>query len=160
MFHTMIVVTMMFIMPLICFIIEGHKKQYTKKSFFKWFLFWIGGIRALTAGAMQFFNPSYTMNLLQVGQESKIMIMELGAAQFGIGVLGILSLFQERYRTSVAISYGCFLLGASYIHLTRLGHAQWDEIASLAGDVLLVVIVVLYLWYEKSNGRKGMDVRG
>ncbi len=151
MFHTMIVMTMMLIMPLICFIIEGHKKQYTIERFCKWFLFWIGGIRALTAGAMQFFNPSYTMQLLQVGEESRIMIMELGAAQFGIGVLGILSLFKARYRTSVAISYGCFLLGASYIHLSRLDMAHWDEIMSLVGDVLLVAIVVFYLVKQRKT---------
>lgn len=156
MFHTILVLFTMMIMPLICFLWEGHKKCYSIEILCKWFLFWIVGVRGLTAGAMQFMNPSYTMSLLQLGEESRIAIMELGAAQFGIGILGVLSLFKEKYRSSVAISYGCFMVGAIYIHISRFTIASADEIMSLIGDLLFLVIALLYLVHTKRSTR-GVD---
>ena len=98
-------------------------------------------------------NPSYTMHLLQVGEDSKIVIMELGFAQFGIGILGVLSLLREQYRSSVAISYGFFMMGASYIHITRFTNANFEEMMSLAGDLVFVVIALLYLVHVRPKNR-------
>lgn len=153
MVHTIVVISTMMVMPLICFLWEGHKKQYSIEILCKWFLFWIVGVRALTAGAMQFLNPSYTMNLLQVGEDSKIVIMELGFAQFGIGILGVLSLLREQYRTPIAISYGSFMIGASYIHITRFTTANFEEMMSLAGNLVFIVIAILYLVNVRTGNR-------
>ncbi|MBE6022575.1 MAG: hypothetical protein E7231_04970 [Cellulosilyticum sp.] len=145
MFHTIYICVVMFVLPFVCWLIEKRKnKEASVDILCKWFIFWSVGVRAFTTGAMQFFNSSYTMALLQLGEESKIMIMELGACQLGIGVLGVMSLLKKNYRASAALSYTIFMIGASYIHIVRLEMANIEEILSLLGDIWVIVVTMIY----------------
>lgn len=152
MFHTIYVIITMFVLPTVCCMVENRKRKVVGVDICKWYIFWTIGFRALTTGAMQFLNSSYTMELLQVGEESKIIIMELGFAQFGIGLIGILSLWEKSFRVPTIITYGIFMLGASMIHITRFTTANAEEIVSLAGDLFVLVIAVVYfVQYQKKK---------
>lgn len=156
MFHTIYILSIMFIIPVICVCMAQARGQNgLAESICKWFIFWTIGVRALTTGAMQFLNPSYTMALLQVGEESKIIIMELGFAQFGIGLIGVISLFHKHYRGASVLSYGAFMIGATMIHISRFTVANFEEVVSLIGDVLVIVIGIIYFFkcirYEKNK---------
>ena len=152
MFHTIYIIITMFLLPTICYLIENRKARVTGVDVCKWYIFWTIGFRALTTGAMQFLNSSYTMELLQVSEESKIIIMELGFAQFGIGLIGILSICKKSFRVPAIITYGIFMLGASIIHIVRFTTANAEEIVSLAGDLFVLVIAVVYfVQYQKDK---------
>lgn len=152
MFHTIYIIITMFLLPTICYLIENRKARVTGVDVCKWYIFWTIGFRALTTGAMQFLNSSYTMELLQVSEESKIIIMELGFAQFGIGLIGILSIWKKSFRVPAIITYGIFMLGASIIHIVRFTTANAEEIVSLAGDLFVLVIAVVYfVQYQKDK---------
>ena len=152
MFHTIYIIITMFLLPTICYLIENRKAKVTGVDVCKWYIFWTIGFRALTTGAMQFLNSSYTMELLQVSEESKIIIMELGFAQFGIGLIGILSIWKKSFRVPAIITYGIFMLGASIIHIVRFTTANAEEIVSLAGDLFVLVIAVVYfVQYQKDK---------
>lgn len=144
MFHTIYIIITMFLLPTIFYLLENKKEKVTGMDICKWYIFWTIGFRALTTGAMQFLNSSYTMELLQMGEESKIIIMELGFAQFGIGLIGILSVWKKSFRLPAIITYGIFMLGASLIHIVRFTTANLEEIVSLAGDLFVLVIAIVY----------------
>lgn len=148
MLHTIYVIGVMFIAPIVCVIIEFIlSKNGTKKKLLdlicKWFVFFTLGLRALTAGLMQIVNPSYTAKLLHLTTDNFLAIQELGFAQFGIGVLGILSIHYYKLRKSTAISYGIFMAGAAYLHIIRLSQIQLGEMMSLIGDLLVVAIAII-----------------
>ena len=150
MFHTIYICAIMFVIPIVCWLFESRNhKEISMSIFCKWCIFWAVGIRGFTTGAMQFFNASYTMGLLQLGEESKIMIMELGACQLGIGLLGLISLVKKNYRGPAAISYSIFMIGASLIHIVRLEMANAEEILSLIGDVWVIVVTIIYFVSER-----------
>lgn len=144
-FHAIFVLTVMIVIPIICTLIEFFGK---KDGFFnlllKWVIFWTIGIRALTAGFMQFTNPQYTMGLLSLPVESTIIVRELGFLQFGVGLAAILSMFKKSYLEPVLICHGIFMVGASYLHISRASHIDFGELVSLLGDLLVVTIVIIY----------------
>lgn len=154
-FHTLYIVVTMFILPIVFYLVEQRKHQVIGTEKLKWFIFWVIGVRAFTTGAMQFLNSSYTMALLQVGEDSKIIIMELGFAQFGIGIIGILSIWKQSFRGPALITYGTFMLGASMIHIARFTTANIEELVSLLGDLFVLVIAIAYmvLYYKQQKAK-------
>ena len=157
MFHTVYILITMFLLPTTCYLLESRKRKLVGVDICKWYIFWTIGFRALTTGAMQFLNSSYTMELLQLGEESRIIIMELGFAQFGIGIIAILSLRKQSFRLPSIITYGTFMLGASVIHIVRFTTANVEEIVSLAGDLFVLVIAVVYFVQSLKNRQKVSD---
>ena len=148
MFHTVYVLSTLIIIPVICTLIEYKKRNRKEQLIYhvcKWFIFWAIGFRATTAALMQILNPLYTAALLQVGEESKVVIQELGCAQLGIGVLGILSILNKDFRKSACISCGIFMIFVSILHVTRLTNMNVKEFVSLFGDVFIIFISVLGL---------------
>lgn len=145
MFHTVYVLIVMIIAPIICTIFEYLKeKKELLNVGCKWFVVWTIGVRALTAGFTQFTHPQYTMSLLNVGIESEIIIRELGALQSAVGITGILSLIKKSYKEPALMSYGIFMFGASFIHISRISVIDFGEVVSLMGDMLIVVITLIY----------------
>jgi len=144
-FHTIYVSLVMIVFPIAFTFIEFSRK---KNSFFnlllKWVVFWTIGVRALTGGFMQFANPKYTMGLLNLGVESAIIIRELGLLQFGVGLAAILSIIRKTYIEPIFICYGIFMIGASYLHISRISHIDFGELVSLIGDLLIVAIIITY----------------
>lgn len=154
--HTIYIIATMFVIPAICITIEYIRKQ--KQDILtlccKWFVFWAVGVRGITAGCMQAFNPVYTAELLQITTGNYIAIQELGCCNISFGVLGILSLFLQNYRKPAALSYAVFLLGASVIHISRLSIIGFDEFMSLSGDLFVVAIAIIVFITEKKKIKK------
>ena len=154
MFHTIYILLTMFLLPTVCYLAERRRRKVVGVEICKWYIFWTIGFRALTTGAMQFLNSSYTMELLKLGEESKIIIMELGFAQFGIGIIAILSLWKHSFRLPAIITYGTFMFGASVLHIVRFTIANVEEIVSLAGDLFVLFIAVVYFVQSLKNRQK------
>ena len=144
-FHRIYVLMIMIIFPIAFALIEfSRRKNGFYKLILKWVTFWTIGVRALTSGFMQFANPQYTMKLLNLGTESAIIIRELGFLQFAIGLIAILSIRKKAYIEPIFICYGIFMLGASYLHISRISYIDFGELVSLIGDLLVVAIIMIY----------------
>ena len=52
---------------------------------------------------------------------------------------------------AAAISYGVFMCGASLIHISRISTAGFDEMMSLVGDILVIVIAITYFMSRLSS---------
>jgi len=147
----------MVIIPAICVAVEHFRKPEQAIIFLlcKWFVFWAVGVRGLTGGLMQAFNPSYTANLLQVTTDNYLIIQELGFANMAIGVLGICSLFYQRFRKPAALCSAIFLTGAAALHISRLSIIDLGELMSLAGDLFVIIIAIMVFVAEnKKYGQK------
>lgn len=152
MFHTIVVLVVMLLAPAFCTVFEFIKwKKDIIKIGFRWFLFWTVGVRALTAGFLQFANPNYTMKLLSIGADSKIIVRELGAIQFAVGLIAIISVWKKNYIEPALICIGIFMLGATYLHMTRISNIDSNEFISLIGDFLIVVITAIYFFVKVKN---------
>lgn len=113
-------------------------------TYLKWFVFWALGVRGLTAGLMQAFNPSYTADfLLQIKMSDYLVVRELGFCNIGMGTLGILSLSREKYRKPAAVCEGIFILGATILHIIRIEHINFAEFISLTSNVFIVTVSIL-----------------
>lgn len=155
MFHIIFKLSKSIIVPVIFIIAEAEikKRKHQELSLIelccKWFCFWVIGFGGISVGLMQALNPAYTANLLKVYAGDMIVIRELGCAQTGIGIIGLLSIRFHSFRKPAAISFGIFILGATIIHITRLGSIHIDEIVSLADDVWILGVVALVILQKK-----------
>jgi len=146
------------VIPSVFIIVEYAKK---KKELFsiicRWMMFWTIGIRAFTAGFMQFANPQYTMRLLSVGTDSILIIQELGFIQFAVGLVALLAAtYKKSYFESALISIGIFMIGASYLHISRLSHIDAGELVSLIGDLIIVILFIVYFTKKNINKKKNI----
>ena len=153
MFHALYKLSKSIILPVICILVEislMNKKgiQHDKKKICgKWFLFWIG-FGSLSAGLMQSLNPSYTAALLNVTTEDFIVIRELGCANVGMGIIGMLSIKLESFRKPAAIVTGIFILGAIIIHVQRIHAIDLGEIISLVDDIWIFAVACFTVLYK------------
>src|SRR6516164_5303 len=60
----------------------------------KWFVFWSAGVRLFLAGLRQLFQPRFTSEqIFGIKTDDALpLVRELGIANFGTGVVGIISL--------------------------------------------------------------------
>lgn len=112
----------------------------------KWFVFWGVGVRLFLAGSRQLFEPRYTTQEIFgfSGDEAPVIVRELGIANIALGVIAILSVFEESFRLPVAIA-GTLFFGISGIrHLTDRGRNAKHNTAMIS-DLVLAVILGVYL---------------
>lgn len=154
MFHIIYKISKGLILPCICIAIEmiilkRMQKEYRGIDLFcKWFVFWSLGVGGITAGLMQALNPSYTANLLSVVTNDMIIIKELGYANFGMGLIAVLSFKYQYFRKPAALASGMFIMGCTLNHFTRLGEINLGEIVSIIDDLWIIVIVIVTLAYK------------
>ncbi|MCC5815252.1 MAG: hypothetical protein JJT78_10880 [Leptospira sp.] len=148
----------MLIAPIACILNEYFiKKEKTDliETICKWFIFWTIGIRLLTAGLSQIFNPSFTANILGIDLTNLVIVQELGFANLLFGIMGISSIYFQNYRIP-ATSGGIFLGMAGLLHVSRIFEdISFKESVALVSDLFIFFIVIFYyigiLIKRKSN---------
>lgn len=151
-FHFMQAVIIMIIMPVICITIELARNKNTQKwtVITKWFLFWAVGIRSLSAGLMQIFNPRYTAEIIFNLKSSDfyIFIRELGAANAAIGLSAIISCKYINWRVPVSFISGLFFGILTIIHIINIINFQADfnEFVSLTCDLLIIIVLSTFVF--------------
>ena len=77
----------------------------------KWFVFWSVGVRLFLAGLQQSLRLQFTAHkiLAIYGADSLQIVQELGFANLGLGLIGILTILQEDWVLPSAIA-GCVFL--------------------------------------------------
>jgi hypothetical protein len=100
----------------------------------KWFAFWSVGCRLLLAGTKQTYQPAYTARKILglKGDESLILVRELGFANVAMGVLGVLSLFEQPWQLGAALTAGVFYGLAGINHAIQLHRNRLENVAMLS----------------------------
>ena len=143
-----LVVLTMFALPIASTVVEALVSTTHVGLFIltgKWFVFWAMGIRLFGAGLRQAIRPELTAeDILGIkGKESLIVVQELGFANIGMGVLGIMSVARAAWVLPSAI-VGCLFYGlAGTRHIFTKGKNRL-EVVALVSD--LFIFLVFGVW--------------
>lgn len=113
----------------------------------RWFVFWSVGVRLALAGLRQIVQPMYTAKeILGVdGEDSLILVRELGFANLAIGAIGLVSFLRPEWQLAGALAGGIFYVLAGVNHLVGRGRNRLESVAMVSdlfvGLILLVVCV-------------------
>ena len=111
----------------------------------KWFVFWGAGIRLMLAGISQAFRPSFTAEkIFHIRDpEAAKVVVELGFANFSVGLLCALSLAFPSWLLPAAICSAVFFLLAGVQHLRNTERSREENIA-LVSDLLIAAVLAIY----------------
>lgn len=113
--------------------------------FGKWWVFWGVGTRLLVAGVAQVSGRGPTSEILgseNVTVQEKQLVGELGTANIGMGLAGLLALVPG-WAVPAGIAGGIFLLIAGLIHLPKRGKSAQEALATWTDLIVGVAVVVL-----------------
>jgi hypothetical protein len=112
----------------------------------KWFVFWMVGLRLLTAGLRQMIQPQYTARtiLKLAGDDALMVIRELGFANVAIGLLGTLSLPFADWRSAAALVGGVFYALAAGNHILQHGRGRLETIAMFSDAFAAIVLLISF----------------
>lgn len=123
----------------------------------KWFVFWIVGIRLVTAGLSQVFTPKRTAAILGIDpSQSGTVVRELGFSNLAVGVLGLATLWWSEWRGAAALVGGLFFFFAGIQHIARnlrkdVERTKWEKLA-LISDVYAALILLGYFGWLMNSG--------
>lgn len=150
------VIAVMMVLPVASILLEltrTEKPRDTWETIGKWFIFWAIGVRSLTAGISQSFNPGFTAALLEVPESSFVVIRELGFANTCMGLTGVISLLASGWRRPAGFCAGLFLGIAGVLHITRIpeGINAGEAIATVSDLAAFLVVAAYLLHHLKSR---------
>jgi len=142
------VLVLMFIAPLISFIIEASMASNTLSLIFlvgKWFVFWGVGMRLFTAGIKQILQPEFTAKILGIkSKEATIVVRELGFANVVIGIIGLSVIFNDNWIVPAAIAGAVFYGAAGIQHIFKERKTTAENVA-LVSDLFIAIVSVVFL---------------
>lgn len=133
-------------LPLILGVAHARRKDRPRKEMLLvYYLFISVGIQGLFTGIFQIAFPDNVVDFLQWPYSP--FLDELGLANISFGVLGILSLWQDKgWKSATAIGYGLFLFMTGLYHLIEIFHTGMEP-AHMGGFLVsdLLVPVALFI---------------
>lgn len=143
--YYVIVATCMLVGPLLCLGVDPARAggPVTAALVAKWFAFWAVGCRLGLAGARQVVQPTYTARVILglQGDEALVLVRELGFANLGVGLVGLLSLRVPAWRPAAALAGGVFYALAGLNHLRQTPRTRAETIA-LGSDLFAAVVLL------------------
>lgn len=114
----------------------------------KWFVFWAAGVRLLSAGLRQFFQPRFTSEkIFGITSDDPVPIVrELGVANFATGIVGIASLAKPSFVLPAAIIATIFY-GVAGIRHAAQSHRTGNENVAMVSDLFVFLIFAAYLGF-------------
>lgn len=112
----------------------------------KWFLFWGVGVRLLIAGLSQTFRPEFTaQNILgEKNSSANQVVRELGFANIGFGVVGLVAPWVAGWAVPGAIAPAIFLGVAGILHIIKRGKNGKEWVATTT-DLLVAVVLAIFV---------------
>ena len=112
------VILFMLVFPVTCILLDRIFQHADLKWALvgKWFVFWCVGVRLFIAGIRQVTKPAFTAKeIFHIqGEESFVVIRELGFANLSLGFIGMLSFFYPAWCELTAVA-GCLFYGLAGI---------------------------------------------
>jgi hypothetical protein len=116
----------------------------------KWFVFWLIGVRQLTAGVRQALQPGFTAQEIFKMQtaESHPIVREVGFGNLSMGTLGICSLYRPAWILPAALAGGLYYGLAGLMHVLRKGKNAMELTVTVsdAFAFLVLMAVVVRSW--------------
>ncbi len=145
--YKIMIICLMIVFPIVSGLIELANTAYNPAIlvFGKWFVFWGIGVRLLIAGIRQIAKPNLTSEeILGIkGSEAWVLVRELGFANLGLGLIGVLSLWLTGWGYAAGLAGGLFLTLAGIGHLKKQQRNS-DENLAMVTDLLVGIIGLLY----------------
>lgn len=118
----------------------------------RWFVFWGVGVRLGLAGLRQFFQPSFIAKEIfdMKSEEALPLVRELGVANFGTAVIGLLSLVMPTFILPVSIAAGIFYGVAGIRHMFGRDRSRNENIA-MVSDLFIFVVLAIFVAFEGMN---------
>jgi hypothetical protein len=143
-----VVVLTMFVLPIGSMLVEHILNPDAALVWLvgRWFVFWGVGVRLTLAGARQTIQPAFTAHeIFHIsGDEVLPIVRELGVSNFGVGVVGLLSLLAPSFVVPIAILAAIFY-GAAALGHVRQRHRSSNENIALAGDLFAFLALATFL---------------
>ena len=113
----------------------------------KWVVFWSIGFRLLLAGLRQTAKPEFTAKQIfnLDGNDSLVVIRELGFANICFGSLAIISIFIPFWRSAAAFCGGLYMGIAGIYHIIKKPSGL-NEIIAMVSDLFVFVVLAIYLY--------------
>jgi hypothetical protein len=118
----------------------------------KWFAFWTGGVRLALAGLRQFFQPQFTAERIFKLEhpDARVIVRELGIANFASGMVGLLCLRWSEFVLPVAINAGIFYAIAGVQHLTKPRKSA-EQTVAMVSDLFAALVFASYVAVRAVN---------
>jgi hypothetical protein len=143
--YVLVVVLTMLVLPLGSMVADwGHAAPMILAG--KWFVFWGVGFRLGLAGARQVLRPAFTAREIFKLQDDAALpiVRELGIANLGLGVTGVLSLARPDFTLPVALMAGLFYAAAGLGHVAAR-HRSRNETLAMVSDLWLALVLAAYV---------------
>ena len=121
----------------------------------RWFVFWGVGVRLALAGARQTMQPAFTAREIfhMSGDEALPVVRELGVANLGAGVVGLLSFAAPSFVLPAALYAAIFYGAAGVGHVVQRDRSANETIA-MASDLFVFVALAIFV-VAKAAGAAG-----
>jgi hypothetical protein len=118
----------------------------------RWFVFWSVGVRLALAGARQTIQPAFTAREIfhMSGGEALPVVRELGVANLGGGVLGLLSLVVPSFVLPAALYAAIFYGAAGVGHVLQRDRSA-NETLAMASDLFVCVVLAMFVAAEATG---------
>jgi len=115
----------------------------------RWFVFWGVGVRLALAGARQTMQPAFTAREIfhMSGDEALPVVRELGVANLGAGVIGLLSFVAPNFVLPAALYAAIFYGAAGVGHVLQRDRSANETIA-MASDLFVFVVLTIFVVAE------------
>jgi hypothetical protein len=153
-----IVVALMLVLPLISVLLQlssalpgGIHAAELMPLIAKWYVFWAMGVRLFLAGLRQVVQPSYTAKTILglKGDESLLLVREIGFANVAMGSIGLASLLLPAWIIPAALLGGIYYGLAGINHIFQKHRNRLETVAMVsdlfAGYVLIACCVAAVL---------------
>jgi hypothetical protein len=147
--YYVIVACLMCVLPIVSIAVDatGFGAALGVPLVAKWFVFWTVGVRLLLAGLRQVLQPAYTAKVILGlrGDESLLVVRELGLANLAIGSVGAASLVVPQWRLAGALAGGVFYTLAGVNHARQTHRNRLENVAmvsDLAVGILLLIVLL------------------
>lgn len=112
----------------------------------KWFVFWVVGVRLLTAGISQLLRPEFTAGtIFQIKDpDATKIVSELGISNTAAGVIGVASLYLAGWTLPAAVYGLIFFALAGIRHIGNAGRNRTEDIATWT-DIWAAVVLGVFV---------------
>ncbi len=142
-----LVALLMFVLPLGSAFAE-HAAAPFMVLIGKWFVFWAVGVRLVTAGARQLFQPEFTARqIFKIeGADAFPLVREIGAANLALGAVGVASLWRSDFILPIALAAAIFYGIAGFRHVLETDRS-FNETLAMSSDLFVFIVLTAYAAY-------------
>ena len=139
---------LLFVLPILSIVAEVMSRgpsAFGPELIGKWFVFWAVGVRLFLAGLVQVLRPQYTARRILgiAGDESLVVVRELGFANTSLGVIGLGSTLAPGWTLPAALGGALFYGLAGINHTGRTSRNTLESVATIT-DLLIAGILLIF----------------